>query len=146
MAVMVTPGKAPPVESLISPRIVPVAVWARAGEANRVRPSKTAPAMNRYVMVDLRNTATFSLAPGPHPRRELTLMPRLGFARPRLGMAAGAFQSRWPHPQRELTLMPRLGFARPRLRMAAGAFQSPWPPPPRQATPMAPPRFAPAPP
>src|SRR2546422_3151912 len=134
MAVTVTPGKAPPVESLISPRIVPVAVWARAGEANRVRPSKTAPAMNRYVMVDLRNTATFSLAPGPHPRRELTLMPRLGFARPRLGMAAGAFQSRWPPPQRELTLMPRLGFARPRLGMAAGAFQSRWPHPQRELT------------
>src|SRR2546426_3459939 len=65
MAVTVTPGKAPPVESLISPRIVPVAVWAQAGEASRVRPSKTAPAMNRYIMVDLRNTATFSLAPGP---------------------------------------------------------------------------------
>jgi hypothetical protein len=32
----------------------------------------------------------FSLAPGPNPRRELTLMPRLGFAWPRLGMAAGA--------------------------------------------------------
>ena len=32
----------------------------------------------------------FSLAPGPYPRRVLTLMPRLGFARPRLGMAAGA--------------------------------------------------------
>jgi len=32
----------------------------------------------------------FSLAPGPHLRRELTQMPRLGFARPRLGMAAGA--------------------------------------------------------
>ena len=32
----------------------------------------------------------FSLAPGPHPRRELTLTPRLGFAWPRLGVAAGA--------------------------------------------------------
>src|SRR5207247_216972 len=31
-----------------------------------------------------------SLAAGPHPRRELTLMPRLGFPCPRLGMAAGA--------------------------------------------------------
>src|SRR5258707_337879 len=30
------------------------------------------------------------LAPGPHPRRELTLMARLGFACPRLGIAAGA--------------------------------------------------------
>ena len=27
---------------------------------------------------------------GPHPQRELTLMPRLGFACPRLGIAAGA--------------------------------------------------------
>jgi len=47
------------------------------------------------------------MALGPHPQRELTLMPRLGFACPRLGtppqrgcraggpgMAAGAFY--WP--------------------------------------------------
>src|SRR6266480_2048389 len=64
------------------------------------------------------------LAPGPHPRRDLTLMPRLGFARPRLGIAAGAYHlllAPGPHPRRELTLMPRLGFARPRLGMAAGA-------------------------
>src|SRR3989442_10260021 len=32
----------------------------------------------------------FSLAAGPHPRRALSLTPRLGFARPRLGIAAGA--------------------------------------------------------
>src|SRR6267143_404220 len=32
----------------------------------------------------------YLLAAGPHPRRELTLMPRLGFPCPRLGMAAGA--------------------------------------------------------
>src|SRR6266508_4210216 len=32
----------------------------------------------------------YSLALGPHPQRELTPMPRLGFACPRLGMAAGA--------------------------------------------------------
>jgi len=32
----------------------------------------------------------FSLALGPHPQRELTLMPRLGFSWPRLGIAAGA--------------------------------------------------------
>src|ERR1700675_1291547 len=31
-----------------------------------------------------------SLAAGPHPRRELTLMPRFGFTCPQLGMAAGA--------------------------------------------------------
>ncbi len=31
-----------------------------------------------------------SLAPGPHPRRELTPMPPLGVAWPRVGMAAGA--------------------------------------------------------
>jgi len=30
------------------------------------------------------------MAAGPHPRRELTLMPRFGFAWPQLGMAAGA--------------------------------------------------------
>src|SRR6185503_4830913 len=32
----------------------------------------------------------FPLAAGPHPRRELSLTPRLGFAWPRLGVAAGA--------------------------------------------------------
>src|SRR5438552_18403534 len=32
----------------------------------------------------------YSLAAGPHPRRELTPMPRFGFAWPQLGMAAGA--------------------------------------------------------
>ena len=32
----------------------------------------------------------FLLAMGPHPHRELTLMPRLGSPCPRLGMAAGA--------------------------------------------------------
>src|SRR3989475_6345799 len=50
----------------------------------------------------------FSLALGPHPQRELTLTPRLGFPRPRLGappqrgcraggpgVAAGAFHWRW---------------------------------------------------
>ena len=36
-----------------------------------------------------------ALAVGPHPQRELTLMPRLGFACPRLGMAAGALHWRW---------------------------------------------------
>src|ERR1700676_1845034 len=63
-----------------------------------------------------------SLAPGPHPRRDLTLIPRLGFACPRLGMAAGALSlAPGPHPRRDLTLIPRLGFACPRLGMAAGA-------------------------
>src|SRR5436189_4342852 len=33
-----------------------------------------------------------SLALGPHPQRELTLMPRLGSAWPRLSMAAGALE------------------------------------------------------
>src|SRR3989454_12292525 len=32
----------------------------------------------------------FLLAPGPHPRRELSPTPRLGFPCPRLGVAAGA--------------------------------------------------------
>jgi hypothetical protein len=32
----------------------------------------------------------FSMALGPHPQRELSLMPRFGFACPQLGMAAGA--------------------------------------------------------
>ena len=39
-----------------------------------------------------------ALAPGPHPRRVLTLMPRLGFAHPRLGMAAGAAPPAFPTP------------------------------------------------
>src|SRR5688572_8484843 len=40
------------------------------------------------------------MALGPHPQRELTLMPRFGFAWPQLGMAAGAsfFQWRWLSP------------------------------------------------
>ena len=62
-----------------------------------------------------------SLALGPHPQRELTLMPRLGDAWPRLGIAAGAFVALGPHPQRELTPMPRLGVTCPQLGMAAGA-------------------------
>jgi hypothetical protein len=32
-----------------------------------------------------------AMAPGPHPRREPALTPRLGFTRPRLSVAAGAF-------------------------------------------------------
>ena len=42
-----------------------------------------------------------SMAAGPHPRRELTLTLRLGFARPRLSVAAGAFSAgttHLPHP------------------------------------------------
>src|SRR3989475_12953713 len=40
------------------------------------------------------------LALGPHPQRELTLMPRLGLTRPRLGMAAGAFTGAGAPPAR----------------------------------------------
>ncbi len=47
-----------------------------------------------------------SMAPGPHPRRELTPMPHLGVTRPRFGMAAGASPRR---PQ------PRIGFRDDRL-------------------------------
>ena len=48
----------------------------------------------------------FSNAGGPHPRRVLTLMPPLGFARPRLGMAAGApYQPYLPY----LPDLPRAG-------------------------------------
>src|SRR5262245_17947945 len=64
------------------------------------------------------------LAAGPHPRRELTPMPRLGFSCPRRGMAAGADLSLLaarPHPRRELMPMPRLGFSCPRLGVAAAA-------------------------
>src|SRR5712672_3289511 len=42
------------------------------------------------VILMLEGAYFFSLAPGPHPRRVLTPMPRFGFARPQLGMAAGA--------------------------------------------------------
>src|SRR5204862_3189397 len=69
----------------------------------------------------------FALAPGPHPRRELTLTPRGGFACPPRGVAAGAFAlAPGPHrlhpnaaaalgapPQRELALTSRGGFACP---------------------------------
>src|ERR1700681_869170 len=43
------------------------------------------PGDSRQVAVD-----QIALAAGPHPRRELTLMPRFGFTCPQLGMAAGA--------------------------------------------------------
>src|SRR6267143_137124 len=47
--------------------------------------------LNAVAMVfDSLGAHVYLLAAGPHPRRELTLMPRLGFPRPRLGMAAGA--------------------------------------------------------
>jgi nitrate/nitrite transport system ATP-binding protein len=39
---------------------------------------------------ELAKLCSFPLALGPHPQRELTPMPHLGVARPRLGMAAGA--------------------------------------------------------
>src|SRR6267143_341401 len=57
---------------------------------------------------------------GIHPRRELSVTPRLGFARPRLGVAAGAtsFTGAGAPPQRELSLTPRLGFSRLRLGVA----------------------------
>src|SRR5262245_8011646 len=42
--------------------------------------------------------STFFTGAGPHPQRVLTLMPRLGSAHPRLGMAAG--------PSRRPTLLP----------------------------------------
>ena len=52
-----------------------------------LRPPQPGPAASDLgsVLLDF-----FSLAAGPHPRRELTLMPRLGSPCPRLGMAAGA--------------------------------------------------------
>ncbi len=82
----------------------------------------------RIVNVDLEAfadpTDVISLAPGPNPRRELTPTRRLGSARPRLGVAAGAQHlplAPGPHPRRELTPMPPLGFAWPRVGMAAGA-------------------------
>jgi hypothetical protein len=42
-----------------------------------------------------------SLAAGPHPRRELTLMLALGFPWPRARMAAGAFSPEVDSPRRE---------------------------------------------
>jgi len=65
-----------------------------------------------------------SLALGPHPQRELTLMPRLGFPCPRLGtppqrgcragdpgIDAGAPLALGSYSQCELTPMHRCGFA-----------------------------------
>ena len=91
----------------------------------------------------------YALAAGPHPRRELTLTPSLGFPCPHSGVAAGAdFFSlaagpqpplvavgpsyggravafdEGGHPRRELTLMPRINS--PRLGMAAGADSYYW--------------------
>src|SRR5215831_3946805 len=84
----------------------------------------------------------FSLAAGPHPRRELTLMLAFGsHGRRRFSLALGPHPQRErtlmlafgsygrrrfslrvePHPKRELTLMPRLGYPGPRLGIAAGA-------------------------
>src|SRR5437660_623161 len=57
---------------------------------------------------------------GPLPRRELSLMPRLGFPGPQLGMAAGVFFLVGNLRARELTLVLALGFRCPRARMAAG--------------------------
>jgi len=62
-------------------------------DMQRLRPCRAAqtamPSHNIKLVRDV--TANFfSLAPGPHPRRDLSLTPRLGFAWPRLGVAAGA--------------------------------------------------------
>jgi hypothetical protein len=50
--------------------------------------------------LDSSNSRLFSNGGGPHLRRELTLMPRFGFARPQRGMAAGAsvFRPYLPYP------------------------------------------------
>src|SRR3989475_8412170 len=55
------------------------------------------------------------LALGPHPQRELTQMPRLGFACPRLGMAAGAFCTGAGAPPPARTYAD----ASPRIRMSS---------------------------
>ena len=48
------------------------------------------PRLGFHVLGSAWPQALLALALGPHPQRELTLMPRLGFTCPRLGMAAGA--------------------------------------------------------
>ena len=74
----------------------------------------------RIVDVDLEvfadPTDVISLAPGAHPRRELTPMPPLGFAWPRVGMAAGA-----PCPLHLLAAAFRQGSAGERLRLCREA-------------------------
>src|SRR5436309_7744935 len=62
-----------------------------------------APAVHARGAGGYRQDLHLSLALGPHPQRELTPMPRLGFPCPRLGMAAGANLIHWrwgPTPPR----------------------------------------------
>src|SRR2546428_5261546 len=65
----------------------------------------------------------FSLAAGPHPRRELTLTPRRGFSRPRRGVAPGAFYlPPGPPPPPQLPPHPAPEFYIPRAARAHARF------------------------
>ena len=75
------------------------------GSARRLADAEQADA------VRLGRRTLLALAAGPHPRRELTPTPSLGFPCPRSGVAAGASAlAAGPHPRRELTPTPSLGF------------------------------------
>src|SRR5881396_522089 len=64
----------------------------------------------------VRRASLHSLALGPHPQRELTLMPRLGSACPRLGIVPQALLSR------VASSLPDLWALRPRDRQISGSL------------------------
>src|SRR5262245_17794206 len=81
------PSAATIIEQATTPAVL------RENERMPTRPLMAAPRPGRRgisQMYFIRCRLTFLLTPGPHPRRELTLTPRLGFPCPRLGVAAGA--------------------------------------------------------
>src|SRR2546427_13285469 len=63
------------------------ALWANPRDTPTTSVSAVRTTRNRRGLMAF----PFSLAAGPHPRRELKLTPRRGFLRPRRGVAAGAF-------------------------------------------------------
>src|SRR5262245_48665283 len=81
---------------------------------------------SRTVSAARKRIFIFSLALGPHPQRELTLTPHLGFA----GLGSvwpQALLSLTPYSHREPTLTPRRGFA---------GLGSVWPPAPLRSLPL----------
>src|SRR3989441_11945325 len=114
------------------------ALWAKPRDTPTTSVSAVRTTRNRRGFMAF----PFSLAAGPHPRRELTLTPRRGFSRPRRRVAAGDFHCRpGPPPAAERHLhrragSPVLGAASPRA-----LFKSPGAPPPPRTTPNPPPRL-----
>src|SRR2546425_9633921 len=91
------------------------ALWAKPRDTPTTSVSAVRTTRNRRGFMAF----PFSLAAGPHPRRELTLTPRRGFSRLRRGVAAGAFHwRRGPPPPPDLRLHPPPGFHVPRAAWA----------------------------